>query len=147
MSAPSRLLLSDPDARARLRAVAALRDDFDLVTLDPGEDAVRAVRRLRPVLMLLAMPRARMTEALRVCRVLKTDAGTPPTIGLVDRWGRLGDPDRTLESCLGDGYLAGKATNEALVAFARALERGERPIHRFEPELGLVGKLLGRNFP
>lgn len=147
MTAPVRLLLSDPDARVRLRAVAVLRDEFDLVTLEPGEDVIRAVRRLRPALMLLAMPRARMTEALRVCLSLKTDAGTPPLIGLVDRWKRLGDPQRTLETCLGDGYLGGRASGDELLAFARALGDGVRPVHLFEAELGLVGRIFGRNFP
>lgn len=141
------LLVSDPDARARLRAVAALRDSFEVATLGPGEDPVRAVRRLKPPLVLLAAPRARMSEALRTCHAIKTGAGTPPTVGVVDRWRRLGDPPRALRECLGDGYLGGKYAPADLLEFASRLRAGREAVMLFEPELGLVGAILGRNFP
>lgn len=139
------VLVADPDARARLKAVAALRGSFEVTTLDAGEEIVRGVRRLRPDLVLLAMPRARMNEALRSCRTVKTDGGHPPIVGLVDRWRRVTDADNTLAACKADGYLGGKAEADDFLAFALSLDAGERPVYLLEAELGLLGRIIRTN--
>jgi hypothetical protein len=136
------VLVADPDARGRLRAVSALRGTTEVLIPEPGELVIRAVRRLRPDVVLVAMPRARMREALRTARTIKTDGATPARVGLMDRWRRLKDPDETLRSCLANGYLGGKADSGAIVAFTRALSDGGRPISLFEGERGLLGRLL-----
>jgi hypothetical protein len=140
-----RLLLWEPEPRARLRTVAALRGLADvLLADDPSENPVRLVRRLRPELMLLALGRGRLSPGLQSCRVIKTDQGRPPRVGLTDRWSRLRDPDQALVGCDGDGYLGGVPDAAALRMFVADLMAGRRPVHLHPPEPGLLGRLLTR---
>ncbi len=139
------VVVADPDARSRVRAMNALAEAFEVESPPPGEPLARTVRRLQPAIVLLAMPRNRMNEALRTCRRLKTEPRHHPVVGLLDRWARLDDPEAALDRCLGDGYLAGRAGPEDYLAFARALARGERPVVLLEPELGLLGHLIRTN--
>ena len=141
----STLLISDPDVRGRLWVVDVLRDRFSVDIPGPGESLLRAVRRLRPAAVLLAVPRGRGGEAVRACRLIKTDTTAPPLVGLLDHWGRLGRAERrTLGASLADGYLGGRVSPEELCRFVQALISGHRPVVSNVPPPGIAGRIVGR---
>jgi hypothetical protein len=136
------VLVADPDVRGRLWVVDSLRGGFAVSIPGPGENPLRAVRRLHPDAVLLAVPRGRSGEAERTCRLIKTDSGSPPLVGLLDQWGRVRRPERALSSALADGYIGGRIEAGELVAFTAGLLAGERPVVVHKPPPGLLGRLL-----
>ncbi|MCK6504069.1 hypothetical protein L6R53_11815 [Myxococcota bacterium] len=145
MSERPRVLLATPDARERLRLLSALRDLFELMPLAPGEDPLRACRAQRPAAVLLSVPRHQVQNTLRACRAIKTDAGAPPCVALVDPSRRLSHPDQAVQASLADGYLGLELPDEELVAFVRAVLAGERPVRAGEAApRGLLDRLLRR---
>ena len=122
--------------------VDSLRGAFTVSIPGPGENPLRAVRRLHPRVVLLAVPRGRSSEAVRTCRLIKTDSGTPPLVGLLDQWGRIRRPERTLSSALADGYISGRIDAVELLTFARDLSDGQRPTVINTPPPGLIKRLL-----
>lgn len=145
MSERPRVLLATPDPRERLRLLAALRDAFELLPLSQGEDPMRATRAQRPALVLLSVPRAHAQNTLRACRAIKTDAGSPPRVALVDPGRRLHHPSQALEASLADGYLGQELPDEELRAFVQQVLAGERPVREGPPPVrGLLDRLLGR---
>lgn len=140
-----RVLLAQPDARGRLRVMSALGGRYDLVPLAPDEDPLRAVRSHRPALVLLEVPRGRSQNTMRACRAIKTDAGAPPRVALLDPQGRLTDPRAFLEACLADGYLGLELDDEDLRAFVREVLAGQRPVREGPPRRrGLLSRLFER---
>lgn len=140
-----RVLIADPHPATRLVALDALREDWEVVPLPDDDDPVRTTRRLKPVLLLLAVPPGRAQGALRACRSLKTEAN-PPRVALLDRTSRLSDPDDVLRSWLADGVLSGGFDAPTLTRFVQAVLAGERPIVRSAaPGRGLLGRLFGRS--
>ena len=136
------LLVADPDVRGRLWVVDSLRADFVVSIPGPGENPLRAVRRLHPAAILLAVPRGRSNEAVRTCRLIKTDSGTPPLVGLLDQWSRIRRPERSLSHSLADGYIGGRIDSAELLDFAVSLLRGDRPVVINKPPPGLLKRLL-----
>jgi hypothetical protein len=136
------ILVADPDVRGRLWIVDVLRVDFAVSIPGPGEDPLRAARRLRPEAVLLAVPRGRSTEALRTCRAIKTDSESPPLVGILDQWGRTGRPERTLSDALADGYLGGRVLPDEVIAFARDVLAARRPVVSNTPPPGFMRRLL-----
>lgn len=140
-----RVLLVDSDPRGRLRLVSALHERFEVLLPEPDEELVRAVRRLRPEAVVLAMPRGRVGAATRDCRTIKTDGRDPPAVGLTDRWCRLPDPKATLSSCLGDGYLGGTVEAPDIRRWVRNLVDGQVPaVTMGEAETTLLSRLFSR---
>ena len=137
-----RLLVAVPDPVMRLVALDALRDRYDVVPMPTDEDPLRAARRLKPAVVLLAIPLGRTQGALRAARSLKTEAN-PPRVGLIDRPGRLSDPEGAIAGGVADGYLSGTADADAMRAFVADMRAGRRPIVK-GAERGLIGRLLGR---
>ena len=139
-----KLLVADPNPSSRLVALDALREDFDVVPMPEDDDPLRATRHHRPAVLLLAVPGARSAAALRACRSLKTEAN-PPKVALMDRMGRLDDPDDALTSWLADGVFQGPADGPAVKRFVAGVVAGERPVVR-APGLAkcLLGRLVGR---
>ncbi|RME23862.1 MAG: hypothetical protein D6798_12600 [Deltaproteobacteria bacterium] len=139
------VLLALPDPRSRLRVTAALRGRYDLVPIEPGGDPLRAVRAVRPRAVLLQVRRGQTANALRACRAIKTDAGNPPLVALVDPRRRLSDPVAALQASLADGYLGDEPEPAALRAFMDELLAGRRPV-RAAPvrRRGLWRRLRGR---
>lgn len=144
MSRPA-VVISDREPRSRLRLVSVLRDAYAVRTPAPGEELVRLVRRERPEAVLLHVGRGPLQDVLRTCRVLKTEAGRTPQVGLVDPRRRVRDPDQALEGCAGDGYLGGAAQDADVRAFVAALLARERPVVAGAAAPGLLGRLLGRS--
>ncbi len=143
MSRP-RVLIADPHPMSRLVALDALREGWEVVPLADDDDPVRATRRLKPALLLLAVPPGRSQGALRACRSLKTEA-SPPRVALLDRTGRLSDPDEVMRAWLADGVISGAFEAATLARFVTAVIAGERPIVRGAPSSrSLLGRLLGR---
>ena len=136
------ILVADPDVRGRLWVVDSLREGFSMSIPGPGETPLRAVRRLHPDAVLLAVPRGRSSEAERACRLLKTDSSIPPLVGLLDQWGRIRRPERALSSTRADGYIGGRIEAAELVAFATALLAGKRPVLVHKPPPGLLRRFL-----
>lgn len=136
------LLVADPDVRGRLWVVDSLRAEFAVSIPGPGENPLRAVRRLHPAAILLAVPRGRSKEAVRTCRLIKTDSGTPPLVGLLDQWSRIRHPERTLSHAMADGYIGGRIDDADLLRFAHSLLHGERPVVTNKPPPGLLKRLL-----
>lgn len=139
------LLIADPDVRGRLRAVDALKSRYTVSIPGPGEAPLHAARRVRPAVMLLAIPRGRGTEAINTCRLIKTDTQVPPLVGLLDPWGRLTRPPRALEAALADGYLGGLVSPEEVRRFVEDLLAYTRPIREQPAAPGLLRRLLGRD--
>lgn len=138
------LLVADPNVRSRLRVVDTLRADFAVSIPGPGETPLRAVRRLSPELVLLAVPRGRAAEAVRTCRVIKTDSNHPPRVGLLDPRNRLVLPDQAVSAALADGYLGGARVREELDTFIHALFKDTRPIMRPHPIPNRLQRLIHR---
>lgn len=144
MSARPPVLVADPDVRGRLWIVDILRVAFAVTIPGPGEDPLRAVRRVRPDAVLLAVPRGRSAEAMRMCRVIKTDSDTPPRVGILDQWGRIGRPQRALDQALADGYLGGRVLPAEVERFTRDLLAGQKPVVSNAPPPGIFQRLLGK---
>ncbi len=143
MSTRTKVMLVDNDPRGRLRLVSALHDHFEVVVPDPTEELVRAVRRQRPEVVVLAMPRGRMGAVGRDCRTLKTDGRNPPAVGLTDRWCRIADPKATLSSVMGDGYLGGMVEPGDIRRWVRELSEGQSPVVvEGEPETTLLSRFF-----
>lgn len=143
MSARPKLLVADPNPASRLVALDALRDAFEVVPMPEDDDPVRATRHHRPAMLLLAVPASRSAAALRACRSLKTEAN-PPKVALLDRSGRLDDPDDALTSWLADGVLQGAADGPAVRRFVTEVMAGQRPVVRAPGGKSLLGRLFGR---
>lgn len=143
MSSRPKLLVADPHPASRLTALDALRDDYEVVPMPEDDDPLRATRHHRPAVLLLAVPAARASAALRACRSLKTEAN-PPRVALLDRLSRLEDPDDALTSWLADGVLQGPADGPAVRRFVSDVVAGRRPVVRSTAGKGLLGRLFGR---
>ena len=125
------------DLRERLRTVALLSADYDVLLPALGEEPLKAARRLRPELALLCLAPYKPMANLQLCRILKTDLGAIRAIGI---WAPDGQPgaEEVLQHYLADGYLGG---NGDLRAFLAALARGERPCMEGEPPPGLRARI------
>lgn len=140
-----RILLAQPETRSRLRVTAALRGRYDLVPLAPGDDPLRAVRSVRPALVLLEVPRHQSANSLRACRAIKTDAGSPPLVALLDLGQQVRTPRAAVEACLADGYLSAELDDDQLRAFVADVLAGRGPMRQGPPRpRGLLDRLLRR---
>jgi DNA-binding NarL/FixJ family response regulator len=145
-----RLLLVDPDTAFRLRAIALLTGRFELSIPAHGDDPLRAARTDRPDIALLAAGDRSRAAAIRLARVLKTDVRAVPAIGLYTRPGEAGPSAAAFAATGAEGFLASTDDPAALLAFAEALARGERPAPAPWPGASagpvrrLLGKMLGR---
>jgi hypothetical protein len=138
-----RALLHDADPTTRLRAVAVLRGHWDITAVDGDEPLLKAARRLRPDIALVAVPRFGARTALRLVRVLKTEPNQTWLVGALDRSRRVSDPLTALEEWLADGYLGGAHSDADLLAFARDLHAGQRPVRAAAAE-GWLDRLRRR---
>lgn len=138
-----RVMLVDPDPMRRLALVAALREVYAVQPVEEGRDLLREVRARRPELVLIATDAARLNEALRSARVLRSDP-TPPLLGLVHSGRRAPSADELLERSSASGLYLGPPEPARLVAWVGRLLAGERAVERLEGPRGLLGRLLKR---
>ena len=117
-------------AHLRLTLIDALRDRFAIHPTAGIEEAVRLVRQHRPQIVLLGVG-VRWMEGTRIARQIKTEAGEPPLVGLLDPRGRIQQPAEVVIDCMADGV------------FQASLEPG--PVGRFIEQMehsppALVGR-------
>lgn len=143
MAARPVVLIAEPHAPTRLILVDALRDAWDVQPLTPEDDPLRTTRRVRPAVLLLAVPPGGVQGALRAARSLKTEAN-PPRVGLVDLGGRIDDPADAIQSYLADGVLVGRFDAATVRRFVSDMVTGARPVVRGAPSRGLIDRLIGR---
>lgn len=144
MTTLPRVLLVDPTTRDRLIVVSGLQGVADVFTPEPHDRPVRLVRRECFDAVLIALPRLAARRGLGLVRTLKTDAGRPPPVGVLDPWRRLRDIPGAMEESLADGYLSGDADAEVLARFLSELRSGMRPlIDRPSPSRSIWGRIRG----
>ena len=80
----------------------------------------------------------------RTARLLKTEAGRPPPVGLIDPRGRARDPQAMLDACGADGYLGGTVDPDEIQAFAREVAAGEGSVRIVARSGSLLDRLLKR---
>ncbi|MEL6349391.1 MAG: hypothetical protein AAFV53_40185 [Myxococcota bacterium] len=141
---PISLLVADPNVRGRLAVVDALRGACAVHIPGPGESPLRALRRIHPAVVLLAVPRGRANEAVRTCRIMKTDSSKPPRVGLLDPRSRLLFPERSVSAALADGYIGGALHTQSLLDFVQALHNGDRPMIQPPPSRTTLRRLIDR---
>jgi DNA-binding NarL/FixJ family response regulator len=137
----TRLLLVDTDTRSRLSLAARLAEHYSVISCGPGEDALKLARQHQPSLALVVLPDGAGDEALRLCRMLKTDLSPVRWVGLRARGGA--PQVETLQSLwLVDGYLGAEASDSALLQLLAEMQRGEKPaIGHLEARSGLRARL------
>lgn len=122
-----RLSIVDNDAALRLRLIAALSADYELVVPAPGDDPLKVARSSRPDIVLIASGGGARAAALRLCRVLKTDVRAVPWVGLYARDGEAFPSEAAFVAALADGFCLVGTEVDHLVRFASALAAGTHP--------------------
>lgn len=122
---PDRVLLADDDRAIREALQRALAvEGYDVVTAKDGAEALDAVRRLQPDVVLLdvSMP---VLDGLTLCRVLRAEKDRTPVLMLT---ARTETSDRVAGLDAGaDDYLPKPFELDELLARVRALLRRSRP--------------------
>lgn len=137
------VIVRDPDPTRRLAWVSALSARYE-VSAPGDEEPLRLIRRVRPALVLLTVAEGRPGEASALCRAIKTEAGSPPRVGLLDPGGRLTEPAAAAQACLADGLLGGTPPDlDARLRFVADTLAGAKPVTLFPVEGGLLRRLRG----
>lgn len=140
-----RLLLVDEDTTRRLGLVAALRERYEILPLVHGEDPLQVARSLRPEVVLIVLHRARPDGTLRLCRTLRTEIMPHRHVGVLGFGPDAPPVDEVMGPWMAEGYYTGPADAGAILQFADALWRGERPRQLNEiPRASLLGRVLNR---
>jgi hypothetical protein len=115
-----------------------------VVTVVEGQDPVRTARASHPAVGLVFVKGRQPDAALRLARGLRTDVRAVPRVGVVDTRRRPHDAAHVLDVWAADGFYAGALDAEALLAFAEAVWRGDRPVVSRPAEAGPIARLIGR---
>jgi DNA-binding NarL/FixJ family response regulator len=122
------IVLADHDAKARSRAAAVLgKGGYSIVEVDNGDDAIDAVRREAPCLVVLEV-RLPGLSGYEVCHQLKEDFGQGLPVILVS--GDRTEPfDRVAGILIGaDDYIVKPFARDELLVRVRRLVRTMAPI-------------------
>lgn len=138
-----RLLLVCDDAAHRLKLVGLLRADFQLRSVTEGEDLLRLARSQRPDAVLIVGSASERVEALRRCRVLRTDLVPFPQVGVVLTGAGAPEVDE-VRGALATGYLGGHSEPATILEFARAVAAGRGSYRRDTREVGGLRRLWRR---
>ena len=117
-----RLVIALRAAHLRLALIDTLRDRFTIHPVSEIEEAVRLVRQHRPQVVLLGVS-LRWMEGVRVARQIKTEAGEPPGVGLLDPRGRIQQPAEVVVDCMADGVFQAALDPGAVERFIDQMER------------------------
>ena len=123
MATPS-LVLVEPDATERLRAVDALRARWDVHPLGARDEPLRAVRRLRPAIVVVSAGRSG-TGALHLCRAIRTERTLDARVLVVNREAVAAVRRFVRAGGVADGYLEGPVSTEVLVDACSRLAAGQ----------------------
>lgn len=115
-----------------------------MVTVSEGQDPLRSARAAHPDLGLVFVKGRQPDAALRLARALRTDVRAVPRVGVVDTRRRPHPAASVLDTWLADGFYAGPLDAEALVSFAEAVWRGDRPVVERPPAEGGIARLIRR---
>ncbi len=130
-------MIVEPKAHRRLGLVAALSDSFSVVPLASIDGALRKIRTERPPIVLIGVGR-RTGPSLRLCRQIKTDAGSVSCVGLMD-WGpSLSSPESAIQESCCDGVFIGVPIEQEALTFASELNKKTPTIHRATRTKGLL---------
>jgi hypothetical protein len=121
------MLFVEPDPTFRLAAIEVLRDRFEPLVPGAKADPVKEARRFSPDLVVLAVNRQRPEIALRAARVL-VSTEDPPAVGQTNLRGARIDGPAMVRSGQINGYLSGRPTPEAFLAWVEALYQRESPV-------------------
>lgn len=120
------VLLHEPALTARLRLVSALSREHAVEVVEQGVEPIRAVRRVMPEVFLVGL-HGDSAAALRLLRVVRTDGGVSPLLGVIEAPPHRVGPELAIDRWGADGWLGDPADVEEFVA---ELGRGPRPVQR-----------------
>ena len=131
------LIIVEPKAHRRLSLVAALRDQYEVIPLMSLDGALRQIRDHRPEIVLIGVGR-RSGPCLRLCRQIKTDAGSQAYVGLIDWNHNLPTPEATIKDCRCDGVFSGVPDDTAACHFSDSLNPKTPTIQGVDKPKGLL---------
>ena len=130
------VFIIEPKAHRRLALVDVLREAFEVSPLGTIDGALRQIRANRPDIVLIGVGR-RTGPALRLCRQIKTDAGSLSFVGLID-WGHsLRSPEGAVDECGCDGVFSGVPVASQALLFASELKKDAPTIQGEKRPAGL----------
>ncbi len=137
-----RIVLFDPVLGSRLLAIAALSPAHDVHAVSDAADVLKAIRRLAPDVVLLALPPG---DIGRLCRAIRTDtpsrSSAVPRLGFVVPVGSAVGPSLAIDTWGADGWLGNPAD---LPAFVSGLLAGPLPVRMGVHAPGLAARIVHR---
>jgi DNA-binding NarL/FixJ family response regulator len=119
-----RMVIALRATHIRLSLIDTLRTQYTIHPASEIEGAVRLVRQHRPQLVLLGVG-MRWKEALRVARQIKTEAGEPAIVGLLDPRGRIPKPNEALSEGMADGIFQSTLEPKSVEKFVEQMAHGK----------------------
>jgi DNA-binding NarL/FixJ family response regulator len=118
-----RMVIALRATHLRLQLIDALRSNYTIHPASEIEGAVRLVRQHRPHMVLLGVG-MRWKEALRVARQIKTEAGEPAIVGLLDPRGRIPNAKEVLAEGMADGVFQSELEPQSVEKFIGQMAAG-----------------------
>ena len=131
-----RMVIALRATHVRLKLIDILRTNYTIHPTTEPESAVRLVRQHRPHFVLLGVG-VRWKETLRVARQLKTEAGEPATVGILDPRGRIPNPLEALSEGMADGIFQSTLDPNPVLEFIEKIGTEEAPICIGQPTTGI----------
>lgn len=138
------MLLAEPEAAPRVALIAALRSEFEVLVVEPGQDPLPLARSLEPSLVVLGVARAQPLRVLRACRAIKTELPRL-RVGVLNGPGVPVEVEVMTRHYLADGVIVGPTDPEAVRIWVRRLLAGEKAVVR-APDRGTLRALKARLF-
>jgi hypothetical protein len=136
----ARVFVVDPHARSRLAALMGLAAGHDAQCLEADADLLKSVRRIVPEVVLFCAA-GEPAQIQRSVRLILTDSGPKPRVGVYEPAPHHAGPDVALERWGADGWAAEPSAAGALVD---ALLRGAGPVRMGTFTPGLLSRFLGK---
>jgi len=137
------LLIAMREAHVRLALVDGLRGHYAVHSVADSTMVMVASRQHHPAIILLGVG-SRWTVATDLCRRLKTEAGQPPRVGLIDTKGRIQHPEEVARTCLADGVFQSDVTLAAVVGFVGDITTSPPAFVGAPSHRGWIRRWLGR---
>jgi len=129
----ARVFVVDPHARSRLAALMGLAAGHDAQCLEADADLLKSVRRIVPEVVLFCGA-GESAQIQRSVRLILTDSGPKPRVGVYEPAPHHAGPDVAIERWGADGWAGDP---ESAGAFVDALLRSETAVRigSFSPGL------------